>query len=60
MPNITGRIDALNTRHAALEDRLKELARHPAASSEEIAAIKKEKLEIKDELASLQREPAGA
>lgn len=60
MPNITGRIEALIGRHAALEDRLKDLAKHPAAKSEDVAAIKKEKLEIKGELTSLERELPGA
>ena len=60
MGDITGRIEALNTRHAALEDQLAELLKRPSATSEEIAAIKKEKLEIKDELALLEREAAEA
>ncbi|WP_370528973.1 DUF465 domain-containing protein [Paracoccus sp. AK26] len=34
--------------------------KRPSASAEEIAAIKKEKLEIKDELAVLEREAAEA
>ncbi|WP_368856829.1 YdcH family protein [Paracoccus acridae] len=48
----------MNARHAALEDQLAELLKRPSAGAEEIAAIKKEKLEIKDELALLQRETA--
>ncbi|QIR86756.1 DUF465 domain-containing protein (plasmid) [Paracoccus sp. AK26] len=46
--------------HAAFEDQLAELLKRPSASAEEIAAIKKEKLEIKDELAVLEREAAEA
>lgn len=60
MGDITGRIEALNARHAALEDQLAELLKRPSASAEEIADIKKEKLEIKDELALLQRETTEA
>lgn len=60
MDDITGRIEALNARHAALEDQLAELLKRPSAGTEEIAAIKKEKLEIKDELALLQRETTEA
>ena len=58
MGNITGRIEALNVRHAAIENQLVELLKRPSATAEEIAAIKKEKLEIKDELAVLEREAA--
>lgn len=60
MGDITGRIEALHARHAALEDQLAELLRRPSASTEEIAAIKKDKLEIKDQLAVLERETAEA
>ena len=60
MGNITGRIEALNARHAMLEDQLVELLKRPSVTTAEIAAIKKEKLEIKDELALLQREKAEA
>lgn len=60
MGDITGRIEALDARHAALEDQLAELLKRPSASTEEVAAIKKEKLEIKDELAQLERETAKA
>ena len=60
MGDITGRIEALNARHAMLEDQLVELLKRPSVTTAEIAAIKKEKLEIKDELALLQHEKAEA
>jgi hypothetical protein len=43
-----------------LEDQLVELLKRPSVTTAEIAAIKKEKLEIKDELALLQHEKAEA
>ena len=60
MGDITGRIEALNARYAMLEDQLVELLKRPSVTTAEIAAIKKEKLEIKDELAQSQREKAEA
>ena len=60
MGDITGRIEALNTRHTALEDQLAELLKRPSATTEEVVVIKKEKLEIKDELALLERETLEA
>lgn len=60
MGDITGRIDALKKRHAALEDRLEELLKTPSATDAEIAAVKKEKLEIKDELSAIEHDTALA
>lgn len=60
MGDITGRIEALRARHSALEDKLHELTQSPSATTEEIAAVKREKLEIKDELAALERSDATA
>ena len=39
MGNLTGRIEALNTRHAMLEDQLVELLKRPSVTTAEIAAI---------------------
>lgn len=60
MGDITGRIEALRARHTALEDKLHELSQTPSATAEEIAAVKREKLEIKDELATLERSESTA
>ena len=46
------RIEALRLRHADLERQLQELQRSPAAT-DEIAALKRDKLRIKDEIARL-------
>jgi hypothetical protein len=41
--------------HRALEAELAEVMAHPASSDEEIAAIKRKKLKLKDEIAQEQR-----
>ncbi len=46
------RIEALRLRHASFERRIEELQNSPSAATE-IAALKKDKLRIKDEIARL-------
>lgn len=46
-------IEYLEAEHRRLETELAELLRHPGASDEEIAAIKRQKLNIKDRVARL-------
>jgi hypothetical protein len=48
-------ISQLNARHRYLEKELTDILAHPAASDEEIAAIKRQKLKLKDEIAALER-----
>jgi hypothetical protein len=50
-PTLSELIDQHNTLEAALADAMA----HPASSDAEIAAIKRKKLKVKDEIASLQR-----
>ena len=45
----------LIAQHPALEVELAEAMAHPASSDAEIAAIKRKKLKLKDEIASYQR-----
>jgi hypothetical protein len=47
------RIEALRSRHAALDTLLQEEHRRPAPDDGAIAKIKREKLKLKDELARL-------
>ena len=43
----------LHRKHEALEKQLDDVMQHPASSDEEIAALKREKLKLKDEIAEL-------
>lgn len=45
-----GHVSALMARHASLEAKLEAEARRPSPDAAEIAALKKAKLKIKDEL----------
>ncbi len=46
-------ISQLHAKHDALEKELNEALAHPATTDEEIAAIKRKKLKLKDEIARL-------
>ena len=50
-----GHIAALQRRHTELETQLEEELQHKSQNDLLIAAIKRRKLEVKDELAKLQR-----
>lgn len=52
---MTPSLDELNARHARLETELAEAMAHPASTDSEIAAIKRQKLKLKDEIAERQR-----
>lgn len=47
---------ALERRHQILEDKIEEEMQHPARDALLITALKRKKLEIKDEIARLERE----
>jgi uncharacterized protein len=52
------RLNAIESHHRELDERLRELGRHAyltPAEQREIAALKKQKLRAKDELAALKR-----
>jgi hypothetical protein len=49
-------LSSLLDKHQALENELAEALAHPASSDEEIAAIKRQKLKLKDEIVRLQRD----
>ena len=46
---------ALHKKHQSLETELAEAMAHPATSDQEIAAIKRQKLKLKDEIVKLER-----
>ena len=50
------RIDALRAKHKVLEQAIKEERSRPSPDEFEIASLKKQKLRIKDEIASLSRQ----
>ena len=47
-------LEALKAKHKALEAQLTDAAAHASSSDQELAAIKHEKLQIKDEIAKLE------
>lgn len=46
----------LRAKHLELETALADVLAHPAASDEEITALKRQKLRLRDQIASLERE----
>lgn len=55
---IENHITALETRHKELEQKLETELTHASFNEEEVAALKRQKLEIKDELMKLQTDAA--
>lgn len=53
-----GHIAALERRHRELERQIEDELTHPSHDDMEIAALKRKKLEIKDELRTLQEHAA--
>lgn len=53
-------LDELIAQHSALEAELAEAMAHPASSDAEIAAIKRKKLKLKDEIMMRQRSTQAA
>ncbi len=54
----TGHIEALERRHRELDRKIEQERNHLAHDEMYISALKRKKLEIKDELARLQASPA--
>ena len=57
--NLQGRIEALQSRHRALEDRIFEEDHRPAPDASTLGRLKAEKLRLKDELERLRRDGTG-
>jgi hypothetical protein len=52
----TAHIEELSEKHRAIERRIQEELSHPSSDEFTIAALKKEKLRLKDEIAKLEAE----
>ena len=52
--SLQAHLSELASKHKALESELAEVLAHPAASDAEIAALKRKKLRIKDEMTRLE------
>lgn len=51
--SVSSHLDQLRQKHEALEARIKEQQKHPGADSLEIAALKREKLLLKEKIERL-------
>ncbi len=51
--SLQDRIESLKAKHAALETALKVESRRPLPDTEQIISLKRQKLRIKDEIASI-------
>ncbi len=57
--NLQGRIEALEARHQALEDRIFEEDHRPAPNADELVRLKAEKLRLRDEIERLRSQAGG-
>jgi hypothetical protein len=53
---VSAHIDELSEKHRAIERKIEEELKHPSSDELRIAALKKEKLRLKDEIAKLEAE----
>ena len=53
--SIKSRISSLKSKHKELDNQLNELYKHNSASDESITALKKQKLDIKDQIVTLEK-----
>ena len=58
--SLQAHLGELSAKHKALEAELADALAHPASTDEEIAAIKRKKLRIKDEISMLQGQLGAA
>ncbi|MEM7188817.1 MAG: YdcH family protein [Pseudomonadota bacterium] len=54
--NLSSHLDQLRTKHQTLKTRIKEEERRPGVDHLEIAAMKREKLHVKEEIARLSQD----
>ena len=57
--SLQAHIGELHAKHKALEAELAEAMNHPASTDAEIAALKRKKLRIKDEITRLEHQHAA-
>jgi hypothetical protein len=53
--SVNNHITSLKNKHKELDNQLEELYKHSSASNESITKIKKQKLEIKDQITTLSK-----
>lgn len=58
MGTVSGHIEALRARHSALDTEIEKLQAAPGAEDLELSRLKKEKLDVKDQLETLSRQTA--
>ena len=51
--NMTSHLEQLRAKHEALEHRIEEEQKHPGSNDLAIASMKRQKLQLKDEIAKL-------
>ncbi|MCA3556474.1 DUF465 domain-containing protein [Aestuariivirga sp.] len=57
--SLQAHLGELHAKHKALEAQLADAMNHPASSDAEIAALKRKKLKIKDEISRLEHQHAA-
>ncbi|MCA3560558.1 MAG: DUF465 domain-containing protein [Aestuariivirga sp.] len=57
--SLQAHLGELHAKHKALEAELADVMNHPASSDAEIAALKRKKLKIKDEISRLEHQHAA-
>ncbi len=57
--SLQAHLSGLQAKHRALEAELAEALNHPASTDAEIAALKRKKLRLKDEISRLQHQQAA-
>lgn len=57
--NMPSHLDQLRAKHEALSQRIEEEQRHPGTDDLEIATLKRQKLQLKDEIAKLSSAQPG-
>ena len=57
--SLQAHLGELTAKHRALEAQLAEAINHPASTDAEIAALKRKKLKIKDEISRLEHQHAA-
>ena len=57
--NMPSHLDQLRAKHEALSQRIEEEQKHPGTDDLEIATLKRQKLQLKDEIARLSAQSSG-
>ena len=55
--NLASHLDQLKARHESLKIKIKEEETHPSADHLDIVALKREKLQVKEEIERISRQP---